>query len=199
MNIFYIIGVIVVVLFVAGFFGLHAWTKYLAEPASSWIQVAAFEFKPGERERCTDRIGENDRQIVFQNTVDNSTACVGWEYHRHFQRQTECGILRHRSLKLRQIQGQRRREHSKNIGSVLHWKAADLVGTAQQVFSHNPLEILVLALDAVPGAPVRPYRQECEYCIDMAWLNNITALRSSKLMEDIVIDMVDVFHRVPRL
>jgi Protein of unknown function (DUF3309) len=26
MNIFYIIGVIVVVLFVAGFFGLHAWT-----------------------------------------------------------------------------------------------------------------------------------------------------------------------------
>jgi hypothetical protein len=89
---------------------------------------------------------------------------------------------------------QRRREHSKKIG-----KAAGLVGTAQQVFSHNPLEILVLALDAVPGAPVRPYRQECEYCIDMTWLDNITALRSLKLVKDIVVDMVDVFHRVPRL
>jgi hypothetical protein len=49
MNIFYIIGVIVVVLFVAGFFGLHAWTKYLAEPARSGIRVANFEPKHGER------------------------------------------------------------------------------------------------------------------------------------------------------
>jgi hypothetical protein len=92
-----------------------------------------------------------------------------------------------------------RREHSENIGSVLHWKAASLVGTAQQVFSHNPLEILVLALDAVPWAPVRPCGQECEYCIDMTWLDNITALRSLKLVEDIVVNTVDVFHRVPRL
>jgi hypothetical protein len=35
MNIFYIIGVIVVVLFVAGFFGLHALARNLAKPARS--------------------------------------------------------------------------------------------------------------------------------------------------------------------
>jgi len=34
--------------------------------------------------------------------------------------------------------------------------AAALVGTAQQVLGHNPFEILVLALDAVSGTPVRP-------------------------------------------
>jgi hypothetical protein len=108
---------------------------------------------------------------------------------------------RRRFLKLRQMRkrSQRRREHSKNIDSVLHWKAAGLVGTAQQVLSHNPLEILVLALDAVPGARVRPYRQECEDCVDMTWLDSFTALRSLKLVEDVVIDMVDVFHRVPPL
>jgi hypothetical protein len=81
----------------------------------------------------------------------------------------------------------------------LHWKAAGLVGTAQQVLSHNPFEILVLALDAVPGAPVGLYRQECEDCIDMTWLDNFTALRSLKLVEDVVVDMIDVFHVLPRL
>jgi hypothetical protein len=77
MNIFYIIGVIVVVLFVAGFFGLHAWTKSLAAPARSWIQVANFEPKHGERERCADRIGENDHQIVFRNAIDKPEAWTG--------------------------------------------------------------------------------------------------------------------------
>jgi hypothetical protein len=71
--------------------------------------------------------------------------------------------------------GQRRREHSKNIDSVLHWKAAGLVGTAQQVLGHNPLETLVLALDAISRAPVRLYRQQREDCIDMTCLDNITA------------------------
>jgi hypothetical protein len=76
---------------------------------------------------------------------------------------------------------------------------AGLVGTAQQVLSHNPFEILVLALDAVPGAPVRLYRQEREDCIDMTWLDSFTALRSLKLVEDIVVDMIDVSHVLPRL
>jgi hypothetical protein len=111
------------------------------------------------------------------------------------------GVSRHRFLKLRQIRdrGQRRREHSKNIDTVLHCEAAGLVGTTQQVLSHNPFEILVLALDTVPGAPVRLYRQECEDCIDMTWLDSLTALRSLKLVEDVVVDMIDVFHVLPRL
>jgi hypothetical protein len=81
----------------------------------------------------------------------------------------------------------------------LHWKAAGLVGTAQQVLSHNPFEILVLALDAVPGAAVRLYRQECDDRIDIALLDNIAASRSLKLVEDVVVDMVDVFDVLPRL
>jgi hypothetical protein len=87
----------------------------------------------------------------------------------------------------------------KNIDSGLHWRAAGQVGTAQQILSHNPFEILVLALDAVPGAPVRLYRQECEDCIDVTWLDSFTALRSLKLVEDVVVDMIDVFHVLPRL
>jgi hypothetical protein len=63
MNIFYIIGVVVVVLFIAGFFGLHAWTRYLADPCDHKF-IANFEPKHGERERCTDRIGEDDHPIV---------------------------------------------------------------------------------------------------------------------------------------
>jgi hypothetical protein len=85
------------------------------------------------------------------------------------------------------------------MDSVLHCKAAGLIGTAQQILRHDSLEILVLALDAVPRAPVRPYRQECEDGINMTWLDNLTALRSLKLVEDVVVDMIDVSHRVPRL
>jgi hypothetical protein len=81
----------------------------------------------------------------------------------------------------------------------LHCKEVGLVGTAQQILGHNPLEILVFALDAISRAPVRPYREQPEDGIDMTRLDNITALRSLKLVEDVVVDMVDVFHRVPRL
>jgi hypothetical protein len=78
-------------------------------------------------------------------------------------------------------------------------KAVGLVGTAQQILGHNPLEILVLALDAISRASVCPYREQPEDGIDMTCLDNVTALRSLKLVEDVVVDMVDVFHRVPRL
>jgi hypothetical protein len=74
-----------------------------------------------------------------------------------------------------------------------------LVGTAQQVLGHHALEIFVLALDAVPRAPVRFYRQERDDRVDVALLDNIAALRPLKLVEDVVVDMVDMFHRVPRL
>jgi hypothetical protein len=71
MNIFYIIGVIVVVLFVAGFFGLHAWTQYLAEPTRSGTQVGILNpSTPGERECCADRIEEHP--IVSQNAIRRS-------------------------------------------------------------------------------------------------------------------------------
>jgi len=61
MNIFYIIGVIVVVLFVAGCtLERNIWR-------TCEIMNSSRGFKHGERERCADRIGENDRQIVFQN------------------------------------------------------------------------------------------------------------------------------------
>jgi hypothetical protein len=74
-----------------------------------------------------------------------------------------------------------------------------LVGTAQQVLSHNPLEIFFLALDAVPRAPVCLDRQECDDRINIASLDNPAALRSLELVEDVVVDIVDVVHRVPRL
>jgi hypothetical protein len=45
----------VVVLFVAGFFGLHAWTKYLAKPARSGTLVENFEPKHDERARVLRR------------------------------------------------------------------------------------------------------------------------------------------------
>jgi hypothetical protein len=70
MNIFYIIGVIVVVVFVAGFFGLHAWTGYLTETTGSGIRVANFESAHGKRKRCADRIGKNDLSIVYRNAVE---------------------------------------------------------------------------------------------------------------------------------
>ena len=73
------------------------------------------------------------------------------------------------------------------------------MGTAQQVLGHNPLESLFLALDAVPWAPVSLYRQQCKNCIDMTWLDNFTTLRSLKLVEDVVVDMINVFHVLPRL
>jgi len=43
------------------------------------------------------------------------------------------------------------------------------------------------------------YGQQREDCVDMTCLDNITALWSLKLVEDVIVDMVDVFHRVPRL
>jgi hypothetical protein len=43
--------------------------------------------------------------------------------------------------------------------SQLHSPRERLVGATQQVLSNNPLEILVLTLDAVPRAPVRLYGQ----------------------------------------
>jgi hypothetical protein len=42
--------------------------------APSGIQVANFKPKHGERERCTDRIGENNHPIVFRNAVDHPKA-----------------------------------------------------------------------------------------------------------------------------
>jgi hypothetical protein len=71
--------------------------------------------------------------------------------------------------------------------------------TAQQILGHNPLESLFLALDAVSGAPVRLYRQECDDRVDIALLYHFAALRSLKLVEDVVVDMIDVFHCLPRL
>jgi hypothetical protein len=44
MNIFYIIGVIVVILFVAGFLGLHAWAKSI-DIASEGGRSRAFPFR----------------------------------------------------------------------------------------------------------------------------------------------------------
>jgi hypothetical protein len=73
------------------------------------------------------------------------------------------------------------------------------VGTAQQVLGHDPLESLLLALDAVPGTPVRLYRQECDDRVDIALLDHVAALRSLKLVQDVVVDMIDVFYRLPRL
>jgi hypothetical protein len=71
--------------------------------------------------------------------------------------------------------------------------------TAQQILGHNPLEILFLALDPVSRAPVRPDRKECDDRVDIAFLDHFAALRSLKLVEDVVIDMIGVFHRLPRL
>ena len=78
-------------------------------------------------------------------------------------------------------------------------KVGGLVETTEQVLGHDPLEILFLALDAVPRAPVRLYGQAREDCIDIALLDNIAALRSVMLVQDVVVDMVDVFHGVSRL
>jgi hypothetical protein len=129
-----------------------------------------------ERECCADRIGEHP--IVSQNAIrhrptESATSIFSDGSDVEFRSIAFWSFVTYES------ENQRRQEHSKNIGSVLHWwKASGLVGTAQQVRIHNPLEILVLALDAIPGVPVRPYRQECEDRIDMTWLDNFTALRS---------------------
>src|ERR1019366_877124 len=64
-------------------------------------------------------------------------------------------------------------------------KAGGLVEAAQQVLGHNPLEILFLALNAVPRAPVRLYGQAREDCIDVALRDNIAALRSVMLVQDV--------------
>src|SRR5450759_4119419 len=62
-------------------------------------------------------------------------------------------------------------------------KAGGLVEAAQQVLGHNPLEILFLALDAVPRAPVRLYGQAREDCIDAV---SYTHLRAHETRHDLV-------------
>ena len=49
MNIFYIIGVIVVVLFVAGFFGLHVWNRLADRIQSAKFKSQARRSIPGRR------------------------------------------------------------------------------------------------------------------------------------------------------
>lgn len=78
-------------------------------------------------------------------------------------------------------------------------EARPLVQSTQYVLGDNPLEILFLALDAVTRAPVGLYKLQRDDRIYIALLDNIAALRSLKLVEDLVVDMINVFHRVPRL
>jgi hypothetical protein len=74
-----------------------------------------------------------------------------------------------------------------------------LVQATERVLGHNPLEILFVALDAISKAPVGLHRQQRENCIDVALFDDIAALRSVNLAKDVVVDMICVFHGVPRL
>src|ERR1700681_3574645 len=82
------------------------------------------------------------------------------------------------------------------MNSIFHWKAGGLVEAAQQFLGNNPLEILFLAFDAISRAPVSLYRQQREDGIDVTRLDNTPALRS---VMDMVVDMINVLHRIPRL
>ena len=103
-------------------------------------------------------------------------------------------VSRYRLLKLRQIRkrGQCGREHSENVDSVLHWQADRLVQMTERVLGHNPLEILFLALDPISKTSVGLHRQQRENCIDIASLDDVAALRSVNLAEDMVVDMISV-------
>src|ERR1700681_4239436 len=85
------------------------------------------------------------------------------------------------------------------MNSIFHWKAGGLVEAAQQFLGNNPLEILFLAFDAISRAPVCLYRQQCKDGIDVTQLDNTPALRSVMLVVDMVVDMINVLHRIPRL
>src|SRR5664279_773471 len=74
-----------------------------------------------------------------------------------------------------------------------------LVQAAERVLGRNPLEILFVALDAISKASIGLHRQQCENCIDVALRDDIAALRPLNLAKDVVVDMVCVFHGVPRL
>jgi len=69
----------------------------------------------------------------------------------------------------------------------------------ERVLGHYSLEILFLALDSISRTSVGLHRQERENCIDIALLDDFAALRSVNLAEDMVVDMISVLHRVPRL
>jgi hypothetical protein len=70
-------------------------------------------------------------------------------------------------------------------------------GTAQSKSSAT-IRAKVSSLLLMRVASVRLYGQECDDRIDIALLDNIAALRSLKLVEDVVVNMVDLLHRLPR-
>jgi hypothetical protein len=79
------------------------------------------------------------------------------------------------------------------------WEGGPLVRTTKRLLGHDPLKILFPALDAIAKAPVGLYRQQREDRIDVALLDDIAALRSVNLAGDMVVDMIGVLHRGPRL
>jgi hypothetical protein len=81
----------------------------------------------------------------------------------------------------------------------LHGNSGGLIETTQKFLGYDPLEILFPALDAIPGTPVRLYGQQGENGIDMTRLDSVAALRPLMLVMNVVVDMIDVFHVLPRL
>ena len=85
-----------------------------------------------------------------------------------------------------------------NLVSRLDGKSGGLVETTQQFLGYDPLEILFVALDPIPGTPARLYGQQGENGVDTTRLDSVAALRPLMLVMDVIVDMVDVFHVRPR-
>jgi hypothetical protein len=72
-------------------------------------------------------------------------------------------------------------------------------GLRKRFLGDDSLETLFLALDAISQASVRLHRQQRENSIDIALFGVAAALRAIRPAMDMVVNMISVFHQVPRL